>query len=366
MNTFGNIYRLTSFGESHGPAVGGVIDGLPAGIRLSLKEVQTALARRRPGTGANVTTRNEPDRLHILSGVMALENPDDTDSLTALTPQSDIVVSLGTPIGFYVENTDARPDAYDTLRNTYRPNHADYTYDIKYGIRDWRGGGRSSGRETISRVVAGAFAQQILTSAGININAKVTEIGGCSDPTRFNTLLQQARAAGDSLGSIVTVEVTGVPAGLGEPTFCKLQQMLASAIFSIGAVHGFEYGDGFAMAAMRGSEAADCMQSADDADYENSCASYGPVKPRFSSNHCGGILGGISSGQPIRFRVAFKPTPSIGQPLPTVGTRGTNTTVSTASGRHDPCIGIRGCEVVRAMTAMVIYDALLLSRTSSH
>lgn len=330
MNTFGNLYRLTSFGESHGPAVGGVIDGLPPRIPLSLSKIQEALDRRRPGGSADVSRRREADRLEILSGVLPdKDNP-------------DIIVTLGTPVGFLVRNSDARPEAYDELRDIYRPNHADYTYDRKYGIRDPRGGGRASGRETVSRVVAGVIAGQILERDGILITSKVTEIGGCADPARFSELIATARAEGDSLGGIVETVVTGVPAGIGEPTFGKLQQMLASAMLSIGAVHGFEYGDGFALAAMRGSEAADIPDGS-------------------ATNHCGGILGGISNGAPIRFRVAFKPTPSITRPLPTIAANGSPATVST-NGRHDPCIAIRGAEVVRAMTAMVLLDARLLNR----
>lgn len=330
MNSFGNLYRLTSFGESHGTAIGGVIDGVPSRLTLSMSKIQEALDRRRPGTSASVSQRREADRLEILSGVMA----DETDP--------DILFTLGTPIGFIVRNSDARSQDYEQLRNIYRPNHADYTYDKKYGIRDWRGGGRASGRETISRVVAGAIAEQLLEKVGIRIDTRVTQIGECSDPELFADTLRQVRASDDSLGGIVSTVVTGVPAGLGEPTFGKLQQMLASAMLSIGGVHGFEYGDGFALAAMRGSEAADIPD--------------GSV-----TNHCGGILGGISNGAPIRFRVAFKPTPSISLPLPTITSDGERATLSTA-GRHDPCIAVRGCSVVRAMTSIVLLDALLLSR----
>lgn len=331
MNTFGSLYRLTSFGESHGPAVGGVIDGLPGCIPLSLSKIQEALDRRRPGKSAVVSQRREADKLEILSGVMPSEtNPDE-------------VLTLGTPIGFIIRNSDVRSEAYSELQTVYRPNHADFTYQAKYGIRDWRGGGRASGRETVSRVVAGAIAEQLLDRKGIRIETHVTEIGGCSDSARFAELIAGARADGDSLGGVVETVVTGAPAGLGEPVFGKLQQQLASAMLSIGGIHGFEYGDGIAMAAMRGSECAD-------------------IPDGRATNHCGGILGGISNGAPIRFRVAFKPTPSIAKELPTIDSNGEETRLST-QGRHDPCIAIRGAEVVRAMTAMVLLDACLLCQS---
>lgn len=339
MNTFGNIYRLTSFGESHGRAIGGVIDGIPAGTVLSLKALQEALDRRRPGASAQVTQRREPDHVEILSGLMALCEGE----LAGLSDDTDTVVALGTPIGFMVRNTDQHSQAYDNIRELYRPNHADFTYDRKYGLRDWRGGGRSSGRETISRVVAGSFAEQALRPLGISFTAKVTEIGGSADPSQFAAIIDECRAKGDSVGGVVTATVTGLPAGLGEPTFAKLQQMLASAMFSIGGVHGFEYGDGFALAGMHGTAAADLMDAGG-----------------WRSNHCGGILGGISNGQPVTLRVAFKPTPSVSVELPTLDTCGRETTLCT-KGRHDPCIAIRGCEVVRAMAAMIIYDAWLMN-----
>lgn len=333
MNTFGTLYRLTSFGESHGPAIGGVIDGMPSRISLSLSKLQAALDRRRPGASSQVSQRREPDRLELLSGVI----PSGADA--------DTVVTLGTPIGFLVRNADARSDDYRELRTVYRPNHADFTYDAKYGIRDWRGGGRASGRETISRVVAGAVAEQFLEQKGIYIESRVKAVGGCEDPGLFADKIAKAQAAGDSLGGVVETCVKGVPAGLGEPVFGKLQQRLASAMLSIGAVHGFEYGDGFPMAAMTGSEMADIPDGS-------------------ATNHSGGILGGISNGAPICFRVAFKPTPSIAKPLPTI-TSDRERLLHSTHGRHDPCIAIRGCEVVRAMTAMVLLDAWLLSLPNS-
>lgn len=340
MNSFGNIYRLTSFGESHGPAVGGVIDGLPAGCEISLDALQELLDRRRPGSSLLVSPRREADRVEIMSGMMAI-GPD--GELGPLQPDTDRAVTLGTPVGFLVRNTDQHPGAYDHLKGIYRPNHADYTYDRKYGLRDWRGGGRSSGRETVARVVAGGLALQILNRRGISVGTLVTEVGGCTDQAAFNRVIEDARNAGDSLGGVVTCRISGVPAGLGEPVFGKLQQMLASAMLSIGGVHGFEYGDGFHLAQMRGSEAADQISSTG-----------------FLSNHCGGILGGISNGEEILFRVGFKPTPSISITLQTIDTAGKQTEIKT-SGRHDPCIAIRGAEVVRAMAAMVILDASLIN-----
>lgn len=331
MNSFGSLYRLTSFGESHGPAIGGVIDGLPSRLHLSLSKIEEALRRRRPGRGANVSRRREDDSLEILSGVLIDENNPDT------------LITLGSPIGFIIRNCDAHSSDYEQLKEIYRPNHADYTYDAKYGIRDWRGGGRASGRETVSRVVAGAIAEQILGTKGVTVSSKVISIGHCNRQEQFADLLAETRREGDSLGGIVETIVDGVPAGVGEPTFGKLQQMLASAMLSIGGVHGFEYGDGFAMAKMKGSEAADIPDGS-------------------ATNHCGGILGGISNGAPIIFRVAFKPTPSISKPLPSINRGGEAITVST-HGRHDPCIAIRGCEVVRAMTAMVLLDAWLMHRS---
>ena len=338
MNTFGNIYRLTSFGESHGPAVGGVIDGLPPGEIFSFEALQEELDRRRPGRDASVSARREPDRLILLSGF--------------LPAGEGLIRSLGTPVGFYVANTDCLPGAYDDIRGLYRPNHADYAWERKYGLRDWRGGGRASGRETVSRVVYGAFARQILSRRGISVNAEVSAVGGSANPAEFSDVIVRARSLGDSLGGIVSATVTGVPAGLGEPTFGKLQQMLASAMLSIGGVHGFDYGDGISLASMTGSEAADGM-----------CPGDGDA-PRFLSNHCGGIQGGISNGQDIRFRVFFKPTPSVAVDLPTVDTAGNPARIST-KGRHDPCIALRGAPVVKAMAAGVILDAMLLARTVS-
>ncbi len=345
MNTFGNIFRLTTFGESHGPAVGGVIDGLPAGFHISISEIQNALDRRRPGTGHGVSPRQESDRLQILSGLMSL---DECGEPIPFSPDKDTAITLGTPVGFMIPNTDARSSAYDHLREVYRPNHADFTYDRKYGLRDWRGGGRSSGRETVARVVAGSFASQLLATRGITVHAAVSELGGCPDTHDFNKILEETKNACDSVGATVTCSIHGLPAGIGEPVFGKLQQMLASAMLSIGGVHGFEYGDGFALCGMKGSEAADRMSS-----------------DGFLSNHCGGILGGISTGQEILFRVGFKPTPSIAIPLNTIDANGHQTEVKT-SGRHDPCIAIRGAEVIKAMTAIVLLDACMMDLSAKN
>lgn len=341
MNSFGNIYRLTSFGESHGPAIGGVIDGFPAGVTLSLAKLREAMARRRPG-GSGVSQRREADQVRILSGMMAV---DGDGRLGALREDSDKVVTLGTPIGFIIENGDTRGEDYDHLREIFRPNHADFTTYAKHGIRDWRGGGRSSGRETAARVVAGALAEQYLQSChGINIGVRIKQIGKETDSSRFAGVLSELRVMGDSVGGIVEGCISNVPVGLGEPTFGKLQQMLASAMLSIGGVHGFEYGDGFELAGMLGSEAADEW-----------------VGGVLASNHSGGIQGGISNGAPIVFRVAFKPTPSIRRELRTIDTHGRDVTLRV-EGRHDPCIAIRGAEVVRAMAAIVIMDAVLMKR----
>lgn len=343
MNTFGNIFRLTSFGESHGPAIGGVIDGIPSQYIISLSAIQNALDRRRPGSNNHVSPRQETDRLEILSGLMSV---DENEQPIPFDPTVDKAITLGSPIGFIVRNINSRSEDYKQLQNIYRPSHADLTYDAKYGIRDWRGGGRSSGRETISRVVAGAFASQILNKYAIRVTANVTEIAGCTDSSQFDKIITETKADGDSVGGIVSCRISGLTRGIGEPIFAKFQQMLASAMLSIGGVHGFEYGDGFRLAEMKGSDAADQMST-----------------NGYLSNHCGGILGGISNGEEINFRVAFKPTPSIAKPLQSIDSNGNQVSVST-HGRHDPCIAIRGAEVVKAMAAIVIFDGILMNKVS--
>lgn len=329
MNTFGNIFRLTDFGESHGAAIGGVIDGVPAGFELDFEQIQAMLNRRRPGQSALTTQRCEADKVVFLSGIFEGR-------------------TLGTPIGFMIENTDSRSKDYDNVRNSYRPNHADYTYDAKYGLRDHRGGGRSSARETAVRVVAGAIAVQILRAKGIAVSARTAQIGQCTDPSGFDAEIASAKQAQDSVGAIVSCTITGVPAGIGEPVFGKLQAMLAAAMMSINAAKGFEYGIGFKGASMHGSEVADIFYK--DAD--------GSIKTR--TNYSGGIQGGISNGQDIYFNVAFKPIATIAREMETIDSNGNSITLKV-HGRHDPCVAPRAVVVVEAMAAITILDAMLLA-----
>lgn len=355
MNTFGQIYRLTSFGESHGPAVGGVIDGMPAGVTIDLDAVQHELDRRRPGQSDIVTARRESDRVEILSGVFEGR-------------------TLGTPIGFIVRNSDCHSDDYENLRHIYRPSHADYTYDIKYGLRDHRGGGRSSARETVARVVSGAFARQALAGLGVSIQAYTSAVGTvtldvpadrldlsltesnavrCPDPAtaaEMERLIKAVKAEGDTVGGIVTCVIDGVPAGLGEPVFGKLHARLAEAMMSINAAKGFDFGMGFDGAAMRGSEVNDIFEPTDD----------GRITTR--TNHSGGIQGGISNGSRITMRVAFKPVATLLRETETVDDEGRKT-VLKMRGRHDPCVVPRAVPIVEAMAAMTILDAVMLSKT---
>lgn len=333
MNTFGNIYRLTAFGESHGPAIGGVIDGVPAGIAIDFEAVEALMERRRPGLSPLATARNEADRVEFLSGLL--------DGVT-----------LGTPVGFIIRNTDHRSSDYDEMSLLYRPNHADYTYDVKYGIREFRGGGRASARATASFVVGGAIALQALGALGVKIVSEVVSVGGCHGSYKdFEKIVAAAKTAGDSVGGVVECRVSCAPAGLGEPLAGKLQSMLAQAMMSINAAKGFEYGDGFAAADSRGSESADEFR----AD-ENGCI-------RTVANHSGGIQGGISNGEDIVFRVAFKPVPTISQPLHTVDKSGREA-ILRARGRHDPCVVFRALPIVEAMAAMVVFDAVLMNRSA--
>lgn len=311
MNTTGEIFRVTTFGESHGVALGGVIDGCPSGIKLDKQLISADLARRATGAISSASQRREADEVEFLSGLL--------DGVT-----------IGSPIAFIIRNTDAHPEDYQALKDHFRPSHADYTYQAKYGIRDWRGGGRASARSTAPVVVAGAIAKQLLEQHGIHVQAQVKSIGGETDPKKIEALLQQCREAGDSVGGIVHGSITGLMAGLGEPMFDKFQACLAKAMFSIPAVKGFEYGDGFAMAAMKGSEANDEMAVEDN----------GSV--RFLSNHSGGIQGGITNGEEVFFNVAFKPIPTIGK-----------------NNRHDVCALPRAAVVVEAMAAITIVDFLL-------
>ncbi|WP_380785272.1 chorismate synthase [Sphingomonas sp. R86521] len=348
-NTFGRVFRFTTWGESHGPALGAVVDGCPPGIALSEADIQPWLDKRRPGTSRFTTQRREPDQVRILSGVF--------DGRTT-----------GTPISLMIENVDQRSKDYSDVAKAYRPGHADYAYDAKYGFRDFRGGGRSSARETAARVAAGAVARLVVPQ--VRVRAWVEAIGGDAiDPARFDDaqidmnpffcpdiaaasrwerLVDDARKSGSSLGAVIACEATGVPAGWGAPIYAKMDSELAAACMSINAVKGIEIGDGFAAAALSGEANADPMRP-------------GAEGPEFLANHAGGIAGGIATGQPIRLRVAFKPTSSILTPVETIGPDGIATTIAT-KGRHDPCVGIRGVPVVEAMVALVLADQALLHR----
>jgi chorismate synthase len=356
-NTFGHLFRVTTWGESHGPALGCVVDGCPPGLPLGPADIQFWLNRRAPGQNRFVSQRQEPDEVKILSGVFE----DD---------RTGGPVTTGTPISLLIENVDQRSKDYGAIRDLYRPGHADYTYDAKYGVRDYRGGGRSSARETAARVAAGAVARRMLGD-DIVIRAAVTQIGKsavdrarwdwaqtennsfwCPDAETaksWETLLDQTRKTGSSLGAIVEVEATGVPAGWGAPVYAKLDAEIAGAMMSINAVKGVEIGAGFAAAELTGVENADEMRAGADG------------KPRFLSNNAGGVLGGISTGQPVVVRIAIKPTSSILTPRQTIDRSGRETEIST-TGRHDPCVGIRAAPVAEAMLACVLADAKLRHR----
>jgi len=353
-NTFGELFRVTTFGESHGAAYGCVIDGCPAGLDISLNDIEKELSRRRPG--AIYGSRNEADTPEILSGVFEGK-------------------TLGSPIAIVVRNTNQNSRDYDEIKDIYRPGHADYTWENKYGIRDHRGGGRSSGRETLCRVAAGAVAKKFLALNEISVIAWSSSIAGIKQPSpgedgfdfeeiernpyrvpsksgaeKVSAKLEELRAEGDSAGGIVTCLATGVPVGLGEPVFDKLDARLAAAIVSIGACKGVEFGAGFAAAALKGSENNDLPS-------ENG-------KGKFATNNCGGILGGISSGQDIVFNAAFKPTPSISKAQKAFDKDG-NVKEITIKGRHDVCIVPRAVVVVEAMTALVLADLLMLKTTTA-
>jgi chorismate synthase len=354
-NTFGHLFRVTTWGESHGPALGCVVDGCPPGITLTAEDIQVFLDQRRPGQGKFVTQRQEPDAVRILSGVFEDERTRGS-------------VTTGTPISLMIENVDQRSRDYSEIARAYRPGHADYTYDAKYGVRDYRGGGRSSARETAARVAAGAIARKVIP--GVAIRAAVVQIGPHAiDRSRFDwdqrtenpfwapdagivpiweAHLEQVRKAGSSTGAVIEVEATGVPPGWGAPLYGKLDAELAAALMSINAAKGVEIGDGFASAALSGEENADEMRM-------------GPEGPVFLSNHAGGILGGISSGQPVTARVAFKPTSSILTLRRSINADGEEIDLRT-KGRHDPCVGIRAVPVVEAMTACVLADAFVRHR----
>ncbi len=350
VNTFGRVLRFTTWGESHGPALGAVVDGCPPGLEVSEGAIQPFLDARRPGTSRFTTQRREPDQVKILSGTFEGK-------------------STGTPISLMIENTDQRSKDYSDVAKAYRPGHADYTYDAKYGLRDYRGGGRSSARETAARVAAGAIARLVIPE--VSILAYVTEIGGdaidreafsaeeigknaffCPDAwaaKRWEGLVDEARKDGSSLGAVVECVATGVPAGWGAPIYGKLDADLAAAMMGINAVKAVEIGDGFGAARLRGEQNADPMKPGESGSVE------------FDANHAGGIAGGISTGQPVVCRVAFKPTSSILIPQPTVTRDGDATEIAT-KGRHDPCVGIRGTPVVEAMMALVLADQKLLHR----
>lgn len=358
-NSFGLLFRVTTFGESHGPALGCVIDGCPPGIALCEADIQADLDRRKPGRSKFVTQRQEPDAVRILSGVFQDER---------MAEQ----VTTGTPICLLIENTDQRSRDYGDIRDKFRPGHADFAYFAKYGVRDYRGGGRSSARETAARVAAGAVAKKVLAALypGFSLRAALIRIGTlkinrlnwdwdetannpffCPDADavpEWETYLEDIRKKGSSIGGVVEVEAEGLPAGLGAPLYGKLDADLAGALMSINAVKAVEIGEGFAAAALSGEENADEMRA-------------GTNGPEFLSNHAGGILGGISTGQPIIARFAVKPTSSILTPRRTVDIHGDDTDIVT-KGRHDPCVGIRAVPVGEAMAALVLADHALRHR----
>jgi chorismate synthase len=344
-NTFGKLFTVTTFGESHGPALGATIDGCPAGIELTEAELQVDLDRRKPGKSRHTTQRREADQVRILSGVFEGR-------------------TTGTPIGLLIENTDQRSKDYGNIKDQFRPAHADYTYMHKYGLRDYRGGGRSSARETAMRVAAGAVAKKFLAGHGIAINGYLSQLGpiklACPDPSIVNDnpffcgqadkieeleqFMDALRKSGDSIGAQITVIATGVEAGIGEPVFDRLDAELAHGLMSINAVKGVEIGDGFAVIAQRGTEHRDEM-----------------TPEGFLSNHAGGILGGISSGQDIIARIALKPTSSLHIPGQSIDLQGNSVEVIT-KGRHDPCVGIRATPIAEAMMALTIMDHFLRQR----
>jgi len=352
-NSFGRVFRFSTWGESHGPAIGAAVDGCPPGLALSEADLQPWLDKRRPGTSRFTTQRQEPDRVRILSGVFEGR-------------------TTGTPISLMIENVDQRSKDYSEVALAYRPGHADYAYDAKYGFRDFRGGGRSSARETASRVAAGGVARLVIPE--VRIRGYLVELGGdaidraafddaaidqnpffCPDPVaamRWEKIVDDARKAGSSVGAVVECVAEGVPAGWGAPLYAKLDSELAAACMSINAVKGVEIGDGFAAARLTGETNADPMRPGPDG------------KPVFLANHAGGVAGGISTGQPVVLRVGLKPTSSILTPVETIGRDGQPADIRT-KGRHDPCVGIRAAPVVEAMMALVLADQKLLHRAQA-
>jgi chorismate synthase len=355
-NTFGHLFRVTTWGESHGPAIGAVVDGCPPLIPISEADIQHYMDKRRPGQSRFTTQRREPDMVKILSGVFADE-------------ASGQLLTTGTPISLFIENVDARSKDYGDIKSMYRPGHADFTYQMKYGIRDWRGSGRASARETASRVAAGAIARKVVP--GMTVRGALVQVGPhevdrarwdwaevernpffCPDAKmaeQWADYLDGVRKAGSSVGAVIEVAAEGVPPGLGAPIYGKLDQDIAAAMMSINAVKGVEIGAGFAAAALTGEENADEMRMGNDG------------RPLFLSNHAGGVLGGISSGQPVVVRFAVKPTSSILNPRRTVDQAGAEVDVST-KGRHDPCVGIRAVPIGEAMLAIVLADHYLRHR----
>lgn len=353
-NRIGTIFSLTSFGESHGAAIGGVIDGMPAGVKIDMEQIQYELDRRRPGQSGIVTARDEKDKVKVLSGIFE-------------------GVTTGTSIGFVIENTNQHSNDYSNIKEVFRPSHADYTYTSKYGVRDYRGGGRSSARETAARVVAGAFARQALEQLGIEIYAYTSQVGHifldrdyrkydktniesnivrCPDSVKAQEMIDfitEVKREGDTIGGTVTCVVKGVPVGLGEPVFGKLHAQLGAAMLGINAVKGFEYGMGFDFAMKRGSEVNDTFINKN-----------GRVATK--TNNSGGIQGGISNGEDIYFRVAFKPVATLLRDVETINVNGDDV-ILQAKGRHDPCVLPRAVPIVEAMTAIVILDNYLMNKT---
>ncbi|EAU39703.1 chorismate synthase [Fulvimarina pelagi HTCC2506] len=358
-NTFGHLLRVTTWGESHGPAIGCTIDGCPPGLRFTLSDIQTELDRRRPGSSRFVTQRREPDEVSVLSGVIADED------------DPAVMVTTGTPIALHIDNVDQRSKDYGDIAKQYRPGHADYAYDVKYGLRDYRGGGRSSARETAMRVAAGAIARKIVPD--MKVRGAIVQIGekaidrsawdwsvverqdnpfftpDADAISVFESYLDEIRKSHDSVGAIIEVIAENVPPGLGAPLYAKLDTEIAAGLMSINAVKGVEIGDGFASAALRGTQNADEMRIGPDG------------KPVFEANHAGGILGGISTGAPIVARFAVKPTSSILTPRRSVDRDGNEIEVVT-KGRHDPCVGIRAVPIGEAMVACAIADHYLRHR----
>jgi len=356
VNSFGRLLRVTTFGESHGMGVGCVVDGLPAGLGIDLASIQREVDRRRPGQSAITTQRREADTIEVLAGVYE-------------------GATTGAPVALFIRNQDARPEDYAHLEDTYRPSHADYTYEAKYGVRDPRGGGRASARATAAWVAAGALVRPLLAAKGISVDAWVSQVGTIALPTTYvptkddlqyreqnpvrcpdaakaiemQALIEHIRDEGDTIGGILSARITGMPIGLGEPLHDKLHARLAQAMLTINATKGFEYGDGFAAAAMRGSQANDLFTTKDDGTL------------RTLTNHSGGIQGGISNGEDIPFRVAFKPVATLLQAQPSINREGEPVTLPPR-GRHDPCVVPRAVPIVEAMAMLVIADFLLLRK----